>query len=127
MNDERKTKEFNIDRRALAYAVRAIKVVRFLEGKRDSASQVIARQFLRSATAVGANLSEAQSAATRRDFVHKCTISLKEVRECFYWLRLLVAAELIEERRLTELMNETDELIAFLTTIIKRAKRPLAA
>jgi len=75
---------------------------------------------------IGANLSEARSGETRRDFVHKCTIALKESRECLYWLRLLVAAEMITEKRLAAFLNETDELIAILTTIIKRAKRSIS-
>jgi four helix bundle protein len=125
MNDERIQPIFDIDARALAYAVRAVRLVRFLETRRDSASQIIARQLLRSAMSVGANLSEARSAETKRDFVHKCTISLKEARECLYWLRLLVAAEMITEKRLADFLNETDELIAILTTIIKRTKRSI--
>jgi len=72
---------------------------------------------------IGANLSEAQSAETKRDFVHKCTISLKEARESYYWLRLILEAELVEERRITEIMNETSQIIAILTTIVKKTKR----
>ena len=126
MNDERNRSIFDIDARAIAYAVRAVKLVRFLESRRDSASLIVGRQLLRSAMSIGANLSEARSAETKRDFVHKCTISLKEARECHYWLRLLVAAELITEKRLADFLNETDELIAILTTIIKRTKRAIS-
>src|SRR4051812_29734628 len=98
MNYERVDGRVDIERRTLAYGVRAITLVRFLESKRDSASVVIARQFLRSATSIGANMSEAQSAETKRDFIHKCTLSLKEARECSYWLRLILEAKLIEEK-----------------------------
>ncbi len=126
MNDERIRAPRDIEQRTLAYAVRAIKLVRFLETTRDSASQVISKQFLRSATAIGANLSEAESAETKPDFIHKCAIALKEARECLYWLRLMAAAELIEERRLVEFLKETNQIVAILTTIIKRAKRSIA-
>jgi four helix bundle protein len=122
MNDERINGQIDIERRALAYAVRAIKLVRHLESKRDCASSVIARQFLRSAMSIGANMSEAQSAETKRDFVHKCTLSLKEARESHYWLRLILAADLVEEKRMSEIMNETNQLIAIITTIVKRTK-----
>lgn len=105
--------------------MRAIKLVRFLEAKGDNASVIIARQFLRSAMSIGANLSEAQSAETKRDFVHKCTLSLKEARECHYWLRLILATGLIEEKRMVEIMDETHQVIASLTAIIKKTKRSL--
>jgi len=71
---------------------------------------------------IGANMSEAQSAETKRDFIHKCTLSLKEARECHYWLRMVLEAKLIEEKRMTEIMSETDQIIAILTTIVKKTK-----
>jgi four helix bundle protein len=125
MNDERINGQIEIERRTLAYAVRAVKVVRHLESKRDTATSVIARQFLRSAVSVGANLSEAQSAETKRDFVHKCTIALKEARESLYWLRLIVEANIVEENRMLGIMDETNQIVAILTTIIKKTKLAL--
>ena len=113
----------DIDERALEYGVRAVKLFQYLQGQRDSAGWVIGKQFLRSATSIGANLAEAKSGETRADFVHKCSIAQKEARESKYWLRLLVAAELISLRRLGDLIKETDELISIITSIARNARK----
>ena len=52
----------------------------------------------------------------------KYSIACKEARETHYWLRLLVASEVMTESRLSELINESNQLIAILTTIVKKTK-----
>ncbi len=81
-----------------------------------------ATQLLRSGTSVGANVEEAGSAESRKDFIHKYSIACKEARESHYWLRLLTASELIPKDRLEPLIAESNELIAILTTIIKKSR-----
>jgi four helix bundle protein len=76
----------------------------------------------RAATSVGANLEEAQAGETRSDFVHKCGIAQKEIRESLYWLRLLAASRLISANRLRPLERETEELYAVITAIIRNTK-----
>ncbi len=68
-------KVIDIRERALQYAMRSIKLFRFLQKQRDGVGMVLGRQFLRSATSIGANLVEAQAGESRRDFVHKCSIA----------------------------------------------------
>jgi four helix bundle protein len=58
---------------------------------------VIGRQYLRSATSIGANVEEAQAAESRPDFIHKMGIAQKEARESLYWLRLLRASGIVPE------------------------------
>jgi four helix bundle protein len=75
--------------------------------------------------AIGANVEEGQASQSRADFVSKYSIACKEARETHYWLRLLVASEVVPEDRLNDLIEESNESIAILTTIIKKkAKAP---
>ena len=85
-------------------------------------SRTLANQLLRSGTSIGANVEEAQAGQSRPDFINKLFIACKEARETHYWLRLVAATELIPEPRLTELLDEANQLIAILTTVIRRTK-----
>jgi four helix bundle protein len=86
---------------------------RHRNGARD-----LMRQLVRAGTSIGANLEEADAAQSKPDFVSKCTISLKEAREAHYWLRILKATGKAEADRL---LGEANELIAILTTIVRKA------
>lgn len=72
------------------------------------------------ATSIGANLEEADAAQSRADFISKCSISLKEARESRYWLRIL--NRILQQESISLLIHESTELIAILTTIIKRTR-----
>lgn len=113
----------DIGERTLEYSLRAIRLYRALEDLRDSAGLIIAKQYLRSATSIGANVAEAQSAESKADFIHKYSLAQKEARESLYWLRLLEKSEIVDGCRLDPLIHETDELVAIITTIIVRAKK----
>ena len=78
------------------------------------------KQLLRSGTSIGANVEEAQGSESKRDFVHKYSIAVKEARETHYWLRLLASTEILPGSRLEPLTNEANELVAILTTICKK-------
>ncbi len=108
--------------RAEGYAIRAIGLFRFLRGQKDEVGWVMGRQLLRAATSIGANLVEADAAESRKDFIHKCRIALKETREFGYWLRLMQRAELVPPKRLSGLLDETEQLAAISITIIMKAK-----
>ncbi len=115
----------DICQRATEYSLRAIQLYRHLAGNRDVVCQVIGRQFLRSATSIGANLVEAQSGESRKYFIHKYSIAQKEAKETKYWLTLMIEAQLVADERLNDLMQETCELIAIITSIIVKAKKRL--
>jgi len=118
-----KDKLWDIRERSFAYALRAIKLFQALVRGRDRTGGVIGRQFLRSATSIGANIEEAQAGESRADFIHKYGIAQKEAKESLYWLRLLGKSGIVPEDRLISIMQETEELIAVLTAIIIKAKR----
>jgi four helix bundle protein len=77
-------------------------------------------QLAAAATSSGANLEEAKSAYSRRDFAAKNAISLKEMREVLFWLRLIKSCNLASEGTVQPLLTEADELTAMLTAGMKR-------
>lgn len=122
MNEAHQERE-KIGARCLGYALRAIKLYQFLQTRKDGAAWVIGKQYLRSATSIGANVEEAQSAESRADFIHKYGIAQKETRESLYWLHLLAESELVSNKRLAPLMKETEERYAIITAILIKSKR----
>lgn len=101
--------------------MRVVKLCQVLDAA-PGTSRTLANQLLRSGTSIGANVEEAKSGQSRADFVSKLYISCKEARETHYWLRLIEATEVIEPRKLEGLIDEADQLVAILTTIIKNTK-----
>jgi four helix bundle protein len=85
-------------------------------------SRTLATQLLRSGTSIGANVEEAQGSQSRADFVAKSYIACKEARETHYWLRLLAAAKVVQPERLSYLTDEANQLVAILTSIVKKAR-----
>ena len=81
------------------------------------------KQYLRSATSIGANIEEAQSGESRADFVHRLSVAQREAKESLYWLHLLATSEIVLPDRLSILMRETEELIAIITSIIVNTKK----
>lgn len=117
-----KSKAPDICQRSLQYALRAIKLHRFLQRSKDAAAWVLGKQYLKAATSIGANIHEGQSGESKSDFIHKYAIAQKEARESLYWLRLISESGMVPRRRLQPLMKETEELFAVITAIIVNAK-----
>jgi four helix bundle protein len=82
----------------------------------------LANQMLRAGTAIGANLEEAKSAYSRRDLASKYAISLREGRECHYWLRLIKADQPDLAEQADALIDECHQLIAVLTTTVRKLR-----
>ncbi len=110
-----------IGERAFVFAVRVVKLCQTLD-ERPGVSRTLANQLLRSATSIGANLQESRGGQSRADFLSKVSIALKEARETHYWLRLLVAADINSEKQLSPLLDEANQLVAILTTIVKKVR-----
>jgi four helix bundle protein len=118
---QRKSKERDIKERGFSFACRIVNLYQSLSSKKGGV-EVLGRQALRSGTSIGANLEEASAGQGRADFISKCNIALKEARETYYWLRLLMATKIVPSDRLRPLANESNELVAILTTIVKRSR-----
>jgi four helix bundle protein len=112
----------DIRERTFEFALRIIKLCNELN-KRPGVSRDISRQLLKAATSVGANAEEAQAAQSKPDFISKNSIALKEARETHYWLRLLIAAKVLPEKRLAELRDEAEQIKRILGSIVVSAKR----
>ena len=108
--------------RTFAFATRIVRLCQTLDAT-PGVSRTLANQLLRSGTSVGANVEEGQASQSRADFVSKYSIACKEARETHYWLRLLVVTELVPVSQLNELIDEANQLVAILTTIIKKTKK----
>ena len=111
-----------IRERTFDFALRIIKLCNELNRK-PGICRDISRQLFKAATSVGANTEEAQGAQSKPDFISKNSIALKEARETHYWLRLLIAAKLMPEKRLAELRDEAEEIKRILGSIVVSAKR----
>lgn len=112
----------DIRERTFEFALRIIKLCNELN-KRPGVCRDISRQLLKAGTSVGANTEEAQAAQSKPDFISKNSIALKEARETHYWLRLLIAAKVMPEKRLAELRDEAEEIKRILGSIVVSAKR----
>ena len=111
---------YDLSERFLAFAVLIIKIIRkmpvTLVGRR------IGDQLFRSGTSGGANYEEARGAESKKDFIHKLGISLKELRETHYWLKLINATEVLTGPVVDEAIQECDELIRIIAASINKAK-----
>ncbi len=107
--------------RTFQFAERIVRLCQVLD-RHSSVARTLSRQLIRSGTSIGANVEEGQASQSRRDFAAKYSIACKEARETHYWLRLIVATEMLPSARLDSLIDEADQLIAILTAIIKKTR-----
>ena len=108
--------------RTFEFAKRIVKLCQLLEEKRGVA-QALGRQLIRSGTSIGANIEEGQASCSRKDFAFKCSISCREARETLYWLRLIAESDIVSSERPRPLIEECNELVAILTTIVKKVRK----
>ena len=101
----------------------ALEIIRLCRELQDSREYVISKQLMRSGTSIGANIEEAVSAESRRDFLHKMNLALKEARESHYWLRLLNASDIETRCDLKGRLAIADELIRLLVSITRSVSR----
>jgi four helix bundle protein len=117
---ERFEKPYDLGERFLDFADRVASVVESLPDGR--LGRRIADQLLRSGTSPLGNYEEACAAESRRDFVHKMRVCLKEVRESRAWLRLTARRTLLPATRLEDLIDESDQLARIIGQSIATAK-----
>jgi four helix bundle protein len=113
----------NIQVKSEDFAIRVIKAYATLNSRRfDDAGKILAKQFLRSGTSIGANCAEAVYAQSRNDFISKYSIALKEASETKYWIKIMIKSELVSEFEFSLMQEEILEIIKILTAIIKKLK-----
>lgn len=113
-------KENVVLNKSFAFAVRIVNLYKFLVS--DKKEFVLSKQILRSGTATGALVREAQQAESNADFIHKLSIALKEANETEYWLLLLNETNYIEAKQFDPLKSDIEELLKLLISIIKKSK-----
>ncbi len=102
----------------------AIKVVLvYKELTQDKKEYILSKQFLRSGTAIGALIHEAEYAESKKDFVHKLSISLKETNETVYWIDLLTDTFYLNEEKSVKIKDQLIEIRKLLISIIRTSKR----
>ena len=104
---------------SFAFSLEIIHLYKKLEAHREF---VVAKQLLRSGTSIGANIEEAAAAESRKDFLHKMNVALKEARETHYWLRLLAESDLTPELDVSAHLDRANDLVSILTAIVKTTR-----
>jgi len=117
----RRTAHFDLEDRLLDFSARIIRLVDALPNTR--AANHVAGQLLRCGTSPYGNHGEVEAAESRRDFVHKLRICLKELKESRRWLRLLQKATLVPERKMIAILGETEELIKIFFASVRTAEK----
>jgi four helix bundle protein len=103
------------------FAVRIVRLYKYLCDEKHEF--VLSKQLLRSGTSIGANLSEALYGISRKDFLSKVYISLKECAETKYWLELLYSTEYLTDLEYKSIDADCTELVKLLTSITKTTSK----
>lgn len=114
------SKESILKIKSFEFAVRIIKLYKYL--KKTHNEFELSLQILRAGTSVGALVREAGHAESRKDFLHKLNIGLKEINESVYWLDLLFATEFINKRMYDSMKTDGEGLLKMLIASIKTTK-----
>jgi len=121
MMGEVKRSPQDIQKRTFDFGVKVIELVDRLP--RTLAADTLARQLIRSGTSVGSNMQEADGAESKKDFIHKVSISYKEARESRHWLATIRATILKDSVEVNALWQESDEIVRILFTILNNSRQ----
>ncbi len=109
--------------KSFEFSVRVVNLYKYLVSEKRE--YVLSKQLLRSGTSIGANVNEAVEGQSKKDFISKMNIALKEARESRYWLELLERTEYISGEKSKNILIEIDELIRILVKIVKTSRERL--
>jgi four helix bundle protein len=105
------------------FAIRIYKLCKYLDETKHE--YILSKQLLRSGTSIGANLTEAQYAISKKEFLYKATISLKECAETGYWLELLKDTSIITPAEYESINADCTAILKLLISITKKTKKQL--
>ena len=114
-------RSYNLEDRLITFASDIIDLTETLPSSK--AGSHIAGQLLRSGTSPAPNYGEALGCESRKDFVHKLGVCLKELRESSVWLRIIEKKQMTSPDKLKTNIDECDQLIRILKTSIKTARQ----
>lgn len=110
-----------LKKKSYEFAIRIVKLSRSLQT--DGKEFVLSKQLLKSGTAIGALIREAEFGQSKADFASKMSIALKEANETDYWLSILKDTDQIQDGQFQVLRKDCQELIAMLVATVKTSKR----
>lgn len=111
----------DIQERLIDFAVR---IIRLCDELPDTpAGKHIRSQLLRSGTSPAPNYGEGRGAESKKDFIHKLRIGLKELIETGVWLEIIIRSDMIQKTRMTSIINECDQLGRILSASIRTASQ----
>ncbi len=119
MNKNNIMNKFDLEERLIEFAVLIIEIVNEIEN--NKAGNHLSGQIVRSGTSVALNYGEAQSAESKRDFIHKMKVILKELRETFICLKILTKSKIYTEYKIEKAKKENNELISIFVKSIETA------
>lgn len=102
------------------FSIRIINLYKYLS--KEKKEYILAKQLLRCGTSIGANIREGLDGQSKKDFIAKFSISLKEAGETEYWLELLVASDILKRKQVESLLSDIEEIIKILTSILKTSR-----
>lgn len=105
------------------FALRIVKLYQFIYTQKKEL--ILSKQLLRSGTAIGALIREAEHAESKLDFIHKLAIAQKEANETNYWLDLLFQTGYLNDKQFKSINKDSVELQKIITSIIKTSKNNL--
>jgi four helix bundle protein len=111
----------DIQERTFEFSVQAVELCRHMWNT-HGVTRLLATQFLKSATSVGANMVEADGAQTKPDFITKVSVAKKEAKEAVYWLRLIAATDATLQSRVSPLLSEAKQIAAIVSAIQIKAQ-----
>jgi len=109
--------------KSLDFSIKITKLYSFLNEEKKE--HIISKQILRSGTSIGANLAEAQYGISKKDFLSKIYISLKETAETMYWLEVLHRAGHLSQEQFNSIFSDCEELKKIFMSITKTSKQSL--
>jgi four helix bundle protein len=109
-----------IQTKSKAFAIRVVRLFQFLTEKKKEF--VLSKQILRSGTSIGANIVEAKYAISKKEFVLKLQIALKEAAETAFWLELLHETDYISAQEFSSIHSDCEELLRLLTSSLTTLK-----
>jgi len=112
-----------VRKKSFDFAVRIVKLYRFLCDEKKEF--VLSKQLLRSGTSIGANIEEALHGQSKRDYLSKMNIALKEANETLYWIRLFHATELLDDKQKESVFTDCNEIVSILVAIVETTKKNL--
>lgn len=120
MEGERNMSQSIVKDKSFQFSIKVINLYKFLVDEKKE--YVMSKQFLRSGTSIGANIAEAVVSQSKKDFIYKLNISLKETSETIYWIDLLQITNFIDQNMGQKIRNDAIEIKKILTAIIKTSK-----